>query len=258
MSRPTDLEPTVRDPRKLRRTAWTLVAIMVLGGVLILKAYEKAAIGKSKDTRPSVVHRIAKERDLRIFRQDSKTVDLFDLRGKVWAVHLISLSHPDTSKRSFEVMKRLAASHAATADLHLVSLIVDPIRPEDASATLAKASADLGISLPQWWLGTNEAPTLHKFVKNELKTGIFPHLENGRWVFDTSIVLIDRGGHIRRAVIPQKKGGPPYVATFDFDQAASWDQKGVKTGTELSNQAQLEALLTETVKTLLAEPPELR
>lgn len=258
MSRPTDLEPAVRDPKKLRRTAWLLVAIMIIGGILILKAYEKVAIEKSKDTRPSVVHRIAKERDLRIFRQDAKTVDLFDLRGSVWAVHLISLAHPEASQRSFEVMKRLAAAHASTSDFHLVSLIVDPIQPQDAAATLAKASADLGISLPQWWLGTNEAPTLHKFVKNELKTGIFPHLENGRWIFDTSIVLIDRGGHIRRAVIPQKKGGPPFVATFDFDQAASWDEKHVKTGTNLSNQAQLEALLADTVKTLLAEPPELR
>ena len=75
---------------------------------------------------------------------------------------------------------------------------------------------------------------MHKFIKNELKATDFPHESNGKWIYDSSIVLIDKNGHIRRAVMPQKRGGAPYIAPFDFEQAAGWDAKGVKTGTELN------------------------
>ena len=44
------------------------------------------------------------------------------------------------------------------------------------------------------------------------------------------------------------------IATFDFEQAAAWDAKGAKTGTEHSNVEQLEILLNHTIDKLLAEP----
>ena len=91
------------------------------------------------------------------------------------------------------------------------------------------------MKLPQWWLGGNEPKTLHKFIKNELKTNIYPNEADGKWLYDSSIVLIDKNGHIRRAVVPQKQGGPPFIATFDFEQAAAWDAKGAKTGTDRTN-----------------------
>lgn len=254
MPLPADYEPAERDPKKLRRTAWILVAISVIGGVLILKAYEKATVEKSADDRPSITHRIQKERDLRMVRQDGKTVDLFELRGHVWVVGVIALQNPAATERSHAVMKRLAEKHAANPDFNLVSLAVEPIPAQDAIATLTKSADTLGMKLPQWWLGTNEPATLHKFIKNELKANIFPHQEEGRWVFDTSIVLIDKNGHIRRAVVPQKQGGPPYIATFDFDQAAKWDAENKLTNTGRSNEVELELLLEKAIDTLLAEP----
>jgi cytochrome oxidase Cu insertion factor (SCO1/SenC/PrrC family) len=250
---PEDYEPAVRDPKKLKRTAWILVAIMLGGGLLVLKSYEKWAVRQSADDRPSIAYRIPKEKDLRIIRHDGKTVDLFDLRGHVWLINVISLNNPPSSERSLAVMKRLAAKYSATPDFNLVSLAVDPMPAGEIVASLAKAADSHAMKLPQWWLGGNEPATLHKFIKNELKASVFPHEENGRWVFDSSIVLIDRNGHIRRAVVPQKQGGPPYVATFDFDQAAKWDAEGKKTGTERSNEAELEVLLEKTIDTLLAE-----
>ena len=258
MTLPADFEPAPRDPKKLRRTAWMLVGIMVVGGFLILKAYEKVSLEQAADTRPAKIHQIRKERDLRVIRQDGKTADLFDLRGKVCVLNVISLANPDVGRRSQEVMKRLAAKYRTTADFHLVSLVVDPPPTAETSSTLARTAAAAGISLPQWWLATNDAPTLHKFIKQELKANLFPNQEDGVWVFDTSVVLIDREGHLRRAVVPQKRGGQPYVATFDFDEAASWDARGVKVkpDTELTNEAQLAQLLETTIDTLLSERPE--
>jgi cytochrome oxidase Cu insertion factor (SCO1/SenC/PrrC family) len=248
------LEPAIRDPKKLRLTAFILVGMMLLGGSLILVAYEQWSHTQEKDERPAVIYRITPERDLRMLRQDGKTVDLVDLRGKVIALNVFSLRDPEAAKGSMAVMQRLAATHGGTRDFAMVSLLVDP-QPADQLLTILKdLSAAQGISLPLWWLGSNEPKTLHKFIKNELKATIYPHETHGKWEYDTSVVLLDKNGHIRRAVVPQKQGGPPFIATFDFEQASAWDAKGVKTGTERSNAGELELLLTRTIDKLLAEP----
>ena len=247
-------EPAVRDPKKLRNTALVLLGIMLLGGWLVLKAYEQWSVGQSQDDRPAVIYRITPERDLRMLRQDGKTVDLVNLRGKVIALNVMSIRDQQAAERSLAVMKRLVEKRAADPNFALVSLIIDPIPSERLIATLADQATTQGIKLPQWWLGSNEPATLHKFIKNELKATTYPNEKSGKWDYDPSIVLIDKNGHIRRAVVPQKQGGPPFIATFDFDQAAGWDAKGVKTGTEQNNVGQLEILLNHTIDKLLAEP----
>lgn len=249
------LEPAIRDPKKLRNTAFVLVAIMIFGGFFVLKAYERWAVSKADDDRPAVVARIKKERDLRMLRQDGQSADLADLRGNVIALNVISLRDPEAAELSMTVMKRLAESRADTADFHLVSLLIDPLSDENLIPTLRETAAAHGMELPQWWLGSNEPATLHKFVKNELKATTYPNEKTGKWDYDTSVVLIDRDGHLRRAVVPQKQGGPPFIATFDFEQAAAWDEKRVKTGTDRNNLEELEHLLNHTIDKLLAEAP---
>lgn len=247
------LEPAVRDPEKLRNTALVLVAIIFLGGWLVLKAYDRWSRQQAKDDRPAVIYRITPERDLRMMRQDGKIVDLVNLRGNVIAVNVMSLRDPQAAALSMAVMKRLAESRAGTKEFNLVSLVVDPLPSEKLSASLSEKSLTEGIKLPQWWLGGNEPKTLHKFIKNELKANVYPNEVDGKWLYDSSIVLIDKNGHVRRAVVPQKRGGPPFIATFDFEQAAAWDAKGAKTGTEHTNLYELEILLNKTIDKLLAE-----
>lgn len=249
-----DSEPAAVHPAQLRRTAWILVAVMVAGGFFILKAYEKMTVNQSADNRPAMIHQIRKERDLTVIRQDGKTAPLFDLRGKVIAVHCILLREPQRSQRTLAVMKRLAQSPDEFPDLQLVTLAIDPPDAEASVKALGTTAENLGITLPSWWLATTEEKTLHRFIKNELKTSIPPHHKDGVWGFDSSLFLIDRDGRLRRAVVPQQRGGPPYIATFDFDQAAEWDAKGARTGTDLTNEQQLEKLLRETIGLLLAEP----
>ncbi len=248
-----DLKPTPRDPRKLRNTALGLVVFMVVGGWLVMKAYEKWSLAKSKDDRPSIVHRILPERSLRMVRQDGQQADLIDLRGKVFVLNVIHTGQAEDGARTMAVMKRLSERFSDQADFRLVTLILNPGESEGLVALLKTTAAERGIALPQWWLGSNEPKTLQTFIRKELKPNAPPEEIDGRWVFDTSIVLVDRNGHLRRAVVPQKRGGPPYIAPFDFDEAAKWDEEGKKTGTELSNFGQLEQLLNDTIDKLLAE-----
>ena len=58
-----DMEPAERDPRKLRLTAFTLVALMVVGGLAILMAYNRKAAELAKDDRPAFVTRLREDKD---------------------------------------------------------------------------------------------------------------------------------------------------------------------------------------------------
>jgi len=261
MAIPTDLEPVQPDPKKLRLTAWILVGIMIVGGVLILKAYGSWMEKKSADTRPAFVGRLTKERDLPVIRQDGKLVGLHDLAGKVCLIHSFSISEPDSSKNVVAVLNRVAEKYADQPDVAIISLAIDPGPAEAVANTLSSAATSLGASLPNWWVASTEPAIVHKFVKKEFKATILPHRENNRWVYDTSIVLIDRNRHIRRAVIPQKRGGPSYIAPFDIDQAVQWDADGKKvspTEPEKTNASELESLLIRTIDELLKETVEVK
>lgn len=251
---PANLEPVTPDPRKLRNTAFVLVAVMILGGWLVLKAYDRYTAGQSKDERPAMnTNRLTAEKDLPVLRQDGSKAGLFDLSGKVTVIQTFSVGDPESSARTNAVMQRLAERYASQPECVLVSLVLDPGPPEKAKESLAAASEKLGAKMPLWWVATTDPKILHKYVKKELKSSVFPLEKEGKWLHDTSIVLVDRNRHLRQPVVPQKRGGQPYVGPFDFDEAASWDARGVKSGTERTNVEELELLLIKTIDELLAE-----
>ena len=174
-----------------------------------------------------------------------------------------SLPQAQPDGLSIEVMKRLAREHAGNEDVVLVTLVLDPGSAEALPAQLQAVAAYLGAELPQWVVGSNEKETLHKFIKNEFKANMLPYEEGGKWVYDGSLVLIDRNRHVRRAVVPKVRIGKPdvvssnQVVAFDFRQAVEWDEKGLITGTELNNVQRMEELLDETIATLLAEKDDM-
>ncbi len=248
---PTDLEPVTPNPKKNLVTALVLVVVMIVGGIVILKAYEKRTKEGAKDDRPSLLTQISETKDLNYIRQDGKVTDLLSLKGKVLVVQSLPQAQPD--EVTVGVMKRLSEKYADDPDFALVTLVLDPGEAEKLHAQLEEVARSLGAELPQWTVASNERPTLHRFIKNEFKANRLPHEEDGVWKYDKSLVLIDRNRHVRRAVVPQKHGGASYVAPFDFELAAEWDKKGIRTGTELNNTEQLEVLLGETIEILLNE-----
>ncbi len=246
-----DMEPVVSDPTKNLRVALILLGVMVLGGVMILKAYNKRTEEGEKDARPSLLTQISETKDLTFLRQDGEISDLMSLKGKVLLVQCLPLAQPD--EMTTAVMKRISETYAGNGDLVLVTLVLDPGSAEKLQGQLQEVAVGLGAELPQWIVASNERETLHKFIKNEFKANRLPHEEDGKWLYDKSLVLVDRNRHVRRAVVPQKRGGAAYVAPFDFEQAAEWDVKSIRTGTDLNNTQQLEVLLGETIETLLNE-----
>ncbi len=249
-----DLEPVTPDPKKLRRTAFILVLVMIVGGVVILKAYEKRSKEAAKDDRPSFVTRISEQKDLVFMRQDGQQKDLLSLKGKVLVVQCLASNQEDSL--TTPAMKRLAEQYKANEDVALVTLMLDPGPSEGLKDQLSQLSAKLGANLPQWTVASNERPTLHKFIKNEFKANMLPYEKEGVWQYDRSLFLIDKNRHVRKAVIPQQRGGAPYVASFDFEQAQKWDDEKLTTKTENSNVQQIEVLLGQTIEVLLKEITE--
>ncbi len=248
---PEKLEPVTPDPKRNLVVALILLAVMIVGGIVILTAYEKRTSEGAKDGRPSLLTRISETKDLSYLRQDGKVTDLMALEGKVVVVQCLPQTQPDPV--TVGVMKRLFETYRGNPDVALLTLVLDPWPAEKLQEQLQEVAESLGAELPGWTVASNERETLHKFIKNEFKANRMPHEEDGVWKYDRSLVVIDRNRHVRRAVVPQKRGGAAYVAPFDFDLAAEWDSQGILTKTELTNTEQLEVLLGETVETLLEE-----
>lgn len=245
------LEPAVRDEKKLRRTAWILVAFAIFGGVFIFMAYERYASNANKEDRPSYVGEL--RYNLPVLRQDGVRVGLDELQGKVWVLNSISVTRPESCALAVRVMQDLAKKYESLQDVVFISMVIDPGAPEQAAALLKQEAQRQGAKLPQWWFATTEPAVLHKYLKDKCKLGMLPHQEQGQWKYDTSLVLVDRNLKLRKAVVPQQRGGPPFVTGFDFSQAEGWDSKGIKTGTERSNVAELQHLLESTIEILLNE-----
>ncbi|MFM2297675.1 MAG: hypothetical protein RL117_1382 [Verrucomicrobiota bacterium] len=245
------LQPAPRDEKKLRRTAWVLVAIAIIGGVMIFSAYERYAANANRADRPSYVGEL--RYNLPVLRQDGKRVGFEELQGKVWVINSISVSQPESCELTVKVMQKMAQKYASRDDVVLISMVIDPGQAEQAAAMLRTEADRQGARLPQWWFVTTEPVILHKYLKDKCKLGMLPHQKDGRWEYDTSLVLVDRNMKLRKAVVPQKRGGPPFVTGFDFAQAASWDDKRLKTGTEKTNVEEMQALLEATMEILLQE-----
>lgn len=245
------LVPVERDVKKLRRTALILTAFAILGGIGIISAYGRYAKNANREDRPSYVGEL--RHNLPVVRQDGQRSGLDSLQGKVWIVNSVSVTQPESCALSQSMVKFLEEKYRDNPDVAFVSMVIDPGAPEDAAKVLADAAAKQQATLPKWWFATTEPVVLHKYLKDKFKLGTLPHQVDGKWDYDTSLVLVDRQMKLRKAVVPQQRGGAPFVTGFDFDKAAKWDAEGIKTGTDKSNVEEMKNLLVKTIEILLNE-----
>lgn len=246
-----NLEPAVRDPRKLRNTALVLFAIIIASGIGVFAAYLKWAKDEADDDRPGFIGRIDNKAEFGVVRQDASGAKISDLFGKVWVVCGISVNQPDSWEATREVLLRLSKRYEDNDDFRIVCFTVDPNKEEPE--VLADAAEKLGVGLPQWWFVGAGEEYVHKFLKTKLRLGIMPHQVDGEWIYDSSLIVVDRDRHIRQASLKIGKYSRKKV-TFDFDQAAKWDAEGRTEGLEKSNTETLEDLLVKTLDELLAKP----
>lgn len=252
-----DLEPAPRDPKKLRRTAFILVGVMALGAIGILIAYNQDAARRAEDDRPALVARLDIRKDLKVWRQDESEAGLLDLAGDVFVIAPVCFREPEGWATTRGILLELKERYAGREDFHLVCVTVDP--ENEPPKELANYAADLGAELPFWWLVATRDESTHKFLKNELKASQLPHEADGKWVYDGSLVVVDRDRHLRQPTIRVRKPSGKELnyrtrVPFDFEEAAKWDAEGRAEGLDKSNVETLRELLFKTIDELLATP----
>ncbi len=255
-----NLEPAVRDPRKLRRTAWILVALMVVGSILVLVAYNRKAAKLAEDDRPAYVTRLRTDKhDFKLWRQDESEASLLDLAGDVFVIAPVVFSQPESWKHTRDVLLELRDRYAGRDDFHIVTITLDP--ENEPPAELARYADGLGAELPFWWLAGAREESVHKYFKNVLQAGIMPYREDGKWHYDPAVVLVDRDRHVRQPTVRARKPNGRELnhrnpVKLDFEEAARWDSEGRSEGLEESNVETMKAMLFKTIDELLAAEAE--
>ncbi|MEP4078866.1 hypothetical protein [Haloferula sp.] len=251
-----DLEPAVRDPKKLRLTGIVLVVVMLVSGFGILIAYNRSAKRQADDDRPALGSGRL-DKNFRVWRQDESEAGLLDMEGDVFVIAPVSFEQPEGWKATRKVLENLKASYGERDDFHIVMLTVDP--ENEPPTKLAEYAKDLGAELPLWWLAGASEESTHKFMKRRLKAQLVPQKKEGIWEYDPSLIVVDRDRHLRQATVRARNAKGKELnfrnpVPFDFEQAAVWDAEGRSEGLEKTNVETLEDLLHKTIDHLIEQP----
>lgn len=255
-----DLEPAVRDPKKLRRTAFILVALMVFGSIGVLIAYNRKAAQLAEDDRPAFVTRLRTDKhDFKLWCQDESEASLLDLAGDVFVIAPVVFEQPETWQATRAVLLDLKERYGERNDFHIVTISLDP--ENEAPTELAKHAEELGAELPFWWLAGAREESVHKYFKNVLQAGIMPENRDGKWNYDPAVTVVDRDRHVRQPTVRARKPNGRELnyrnpVRLDFEQAAEWDAAGRSEGLDKTNVETMEEMLFDTIDELLATPVE--
>jgi len=147
-----DLEPAERNPAQLRRTAFTLVAIMIVGAFFVLYAYIKHEQSSNPD-RPPITSKIT--RNLTAKNQRDEFASLSFLEGKVWFAAPFCVSQLDENKHAIAMMKELDAHYKNRNDVHFVLISIEGTDQGITPKELAEAETRLGVDGSRWTLLTS-------------------------------------------------------------------------------------------------------
>lgn len=189
-----ELEPVERDPAQLRKTGLSLLAIMLVGGVMISAAYLVKRKSDLAEDRPAIRGRLTK--NLALVNDRKEAVSLGDLEGKVWLATQVCLSQREEMERSVAAMQWLEQELGERDDLRFVCFAIDPER--DGPEALAGFRAELGVGSRWWFVGAGEEP-IRGYLSKEMKLGDVRVDEKGAVVFDSMVLLVDRHLHLRPA-----------------------------------------------------------
>jgi len=198
-----DMEPAERNPAELRRTAFKLVGIMVIGAVVVLSAYFAKSKKKAEENegRPPITTKIS--RNFAAKNQEGKLVATYDLEGKVWFAIPVCVKQLDENKHAIAMMKEITEHYEGNDNLRFVAFSINGVDQGTNPEDLKRAMEQLGIDDQRWWfLTTGDTKKQRGYIKDQLRLGLVSDRSSGdpagKWTFPSQIALIDRGMHIRQ------------------------------------------------------------
>ncbi|MEP7198663.1 MAG: SCO family protein [Chloroflexota bacterium] len=151
--------------------------------------------------------------DFTLVERSGRTVQLTDLRGKVWVVNFAYTQCTDTCPMQTANMARLQKDFAGEPDVRLVSISVDPAHdtPEFLREYASRYNADADrwlfltgnkeaiydLAIKGFRLGVVEQPDEYQHVHSDGTLHIHKTAAGERVVHSSRFVLIDRQAQIR-------------------------------------------------------------
>lgn len=175
------LEPAEVNPAQLRKTAFILVGIILVGGIAILSSYIATAKKQKEDFRPAFLDELKGHIQLQL--SDGTVVDTSQIKADVWLYYQTSFAERDNHPERDEALALLPEEGARQVEFYVD---MDPNKQEDRDqmATLQKE--------PGVWKVAAKNEVLEKYLKSEIRFGTIPHLKDGQLIYDSSVAVLKR------------------------------------------------------------------
>jgi len=173
-----EFEPAERNPKAIGITVLILVAIMLVGGFLIVwkykgkmgEDYEELKKGRSAMSLGNI------RKNYQTKGLDGQIYDFGILSEKVSLITVISVTKPEASQIIIDEMKLAAEHFAAEEDIQMVCISADP-ESEVSIAELKKFADKAGIPDENWYVLTADNESFSGFIKDGLKLGMISKID---------------------------------------------------------------------------------
>lgn len=203
------LEPADVDPAQLRKTAFILVGLILIGAVAVTASYIATAKKQQEDFRPAFVSELKGHMKFQL--SDGTVVNTSEIEEDVWLYYQTSFEERDSHE---EREKALALLPEEGVKQVVFFVDMDPNREED-QAKMATLESEEGV-----WKVAAKAKVLEKYLKSGLRFGTIPHVKDGKLIYDSSVAVLKRDR-------PEGKNPRIHIRgeMFDFARAAAEAEK---------------------------------
>jgi len=170
-----EYEPPVRDPKAIRNTVIMLVAIMLVGGLLIVYKYREKMVDDYEEVlkgRSAMsLGNVRKNFQTKGLDGEIYTFNILERRVTLMAV--ISVNLPEQSQKIIDEMKLAAEHFSGQEQLQLICISSDP-ESQVSVAQLNEFAVEAGIPVENenWHVLTAEENSFGGFIKDVLKLGM--------------------------------------------------------------------------------------
>lgn len=241
----------------MRATALKLVLFMVVSGTILTLAYNKYQKRTSDSDRPSLLTKIT-EPDVELLTSDGKMRNLQDLKGKVTlAITLPSTPQPE-SQASLDALDAIMETFKDKAEKPtILAFVLDGTNtePEKMASVLSKYGEEPEVLRVA--ANADGKTSLRSFLKAKMRFNITPSEKDGKFVYDTRLVLLDQHLHVR--------GHPGASHGWDFAKVAGFDREYAEAKEEFPDKEiqpplytteKLRAMLVDSINYLYEHPDE--
>jgi len=221
----SQLEPAERDPKKLRATAFKIVIFMVISGILLNYAYMQYRERTSDSDRPSLLAKIT-EPEVELLTADGEIRNLQDLKGHITLAITLPIVPQPESQPSLDALREIMENFKnAPAKPKILVFVLDGsnLDPGKMSGVLSDYGSEPDVL--RVVANADGKSSLRSFLKAKMRFNVTPTEKDGKFLYDTRLVLLDQHLHVRGHPGASRGWDFEKVDRFEKDYAAALEVK---------------------------------